>query len=705
MNIENKISLSLNIEQWRVDNALKLMSEGATIPFISRYRKEATGVLDEVQLGEIKKLFDKFTELEKRRKFVIDTITESGSMTNELHIRLLEVTDMEVLEDLYLPYKPKRRTRATIAREAGLEPLAKYLMNHSEREIDSYAHKFINDSIDSTTKAINGAEDIVAEWVSENSTIRAIVRDTFHREAIVSSRAVKSKMSAQSKFSGYYEFDEALKRIAPNRLLALFRGENEGELSLKFNIDTDKICQRLESFYSKTTLLNTYKSAAIIDSYKRLISPSIETEIRGIYKSKADDSAIKIFSENLKQLLLASPLGEKSVLALDPGFRTGCKLVCLDSNGNLVHNETIYPHEPKNEWAMAQKKISRLVETYKIQAIAIGDGTAGRETEKLIKSIHFNTNIEVYVVSEDGASIYSASSVAREEFPDYDVTVRGAVSIGRRLIDPLAELVKIDPKSLGVGEYQHDVEQSKLKSELDFVVESCVNRVGVNLNTASYHILTYISGIGATLAKNITSYRAENGDFNSRAELLNVPRLGKKVFEQAAGFLRIKNGSEPLDASSLHPENYALVRKIAKDLSVDCKELIGNKTLLENIDINKYIDKKVGEITLRDIIKELEKPSLDPRTKAKAFEFAEDVSSLSDLTVGRVLEGIVTNITSFGAFVDIGIKQDGLVHISQMCDKFISSPTEVVKLHQVVKVKVLEIDSERKRLSLSMKGV
>lgn len=697
------ISKDLSLNNWQVKNTLNLLVEqSATVPFISRYRKEATGELDEVVIEAIRIQYHKLIELDKRRKYVIDTVTEQGVMTDKLFESINNVQFIEQLEDIFLPYKPKRRTRATIARENGLEPLANQIFVKSSSELETQASRFVKGDIDSSESALNGAMDIFAEQVSENVTIRSMVRDAFKHSSIIKSVAVKSRITPESKYRNYYDFSESLKRISANRLLALLRGEREGELKVKITIDADIIVNRLKVFYNKNGNSNKYKDLAIADSYKRLIYPSIETEIRGIYKQKADESAIKIFSSNLKQLLLAAPLGAKRILAIDPGFRSGCKVVCVDSNGDLLHSENIYPHEPQKEWTLAQKKLSTLVESYKIDAIAIGDGTASRETDKLVKSIYFNRSVNLYIVSEDGASIYSASSVAREEFADYDVTVRGSVSIGRRLQDPLAELVKIDPKSLGVGEYQHDVDQTKLKEALYFVVESCVNKVGVNLNTASYHILTYISGIGATLAKNITKYRTENGEFLSRKELLKVPRLGQKVFEQAAGFLRIQNANEPLDNSAVHPESYHIVKTIAKDLSVDIGSLVGCDDLLSKVDIKKYAINGVGEITVRDILNELAKPSLDPRKAAAVFEFASDVHAITDLEVGRVLNGIVSNITSFGAFVNIGIKQDGLVHISQICVEFITSPTDVISLHQHVEVKVIEVDITRGRIALSM---
>ncbi len=702
-NTISQISSLLSLQQWQVKNTLELLiDQAATVPFISRYRKEATGELDEVVIENIRLLHIKLTELAKRREFILLTITQQGNLTDMLKTAIDNASTIEQLEDIYLPFKPKRRTRATIAREAGLEPLSKTIMFRDEKDIENQAPKYLNDEITDVQKAIAGAMDIVAEWVSENSSIRSIVREAFVREAIIEAKGVKTKMSDDSKFANYYNHNESLRRISTNRFLALARAEREGELKVKISIDTENITDRLKNYYNRNNCQNRYKDLAIEDSYKRLISPSIETEIRSLQKEKADNSAIEVFSSNLKQLLLAPALGEKRILAIDPGFRSGCKIVCIDANGNLLHNENIYPHEPQREWTMAQKKLSTMVESYKIDAIAIGDGTASRETEKLVKSIVFNRKVNVFIVSEDGASIYSASAVAREEFADYDVTVRGAVSIGRRLQDPLAELVKIDAKSLGVGEYQHDVDQTKLKSTLDFVVESCVNKVGVNLNTASYNILTYISGIGATVAKNITKYRAENGDFKSRKELLKVPRLGAKVYEQAIGFLRIQNSIEPLDNSAVHPESYALVKSIAKDLAVSTNELIGNEKLVGSIDIKKYITESVGEITLKDIVKELAKPAIDPRSEVKVFEFASDIHTIKDLKIGRQLNGIVSNITSFGAFVNIGIKQDGLVHISQMAREFISSPTQVVSLHQHVVVEIVEVDESRGRISLSM---
>ena len=702
-NITLQISNILSIKEWQVKNTLELLiDQSATVPFISRYRKEATGELDEVAIENIRLLHLKLTELAKRREFIVTTITQQGNMTDALMSSIDNVTAIEQLEDIYLPFKPKRRTRATIAREAGLEPLSKTILFRDDKSIESQASSYINNEVKDVQHAIIGAMDIVAELVSENSTIRSIVRENFNREATIEAKGVKGKMNDQSKFANYYDHNESLRRISTNRFLALARAEREGELKVKISIDTENISDRLKHYYNKNGCQNKYKDLAIEDSYKRLIYPSIETEIRAAQKQKADQSAIDIFSSNLKQLLLASPLGEKRILAIDPGFRSGCKIVCIDANGNLLHNENIYPHEPQKDWSMAQKKLSTMVESYKIDAIAIGDGTASRETEKLVKSVHFDREIKLFIVSEDGASIYSASSVAREEFSDFDVTVRGAISIGRRLQDPLAELVKIEPKSLGVGEYQHDVDQTKLKAALGFVVESCVNKVGVNLNTASYHILTYISGIGATLAKNITKYRTDNGDFKSRKELLKVPRLGQKVYEQAAGFLRIPNSIEPLDNSAVHPESYALVKTIAKDLGVSTGELIGNDKLVSSIDLNKYIGSSIGEITLKDIVKELAKPSLDPRSEIKAFEFASDVNTIKDLKVGRQLNGIVSNITSFGAFVNIGIKQDGLVHISQMAREFITSPTQVISLHQYVVVEIMEVDELRGRISLTM---
>lgn len=699
MNNLNIIATELNIPLKKIESAVQLLVEqAATIPFVSRYRKEATGGLDEVQLEAILLRYQKLVEIEKRKEAITLSITEQGVMTAELKTKIESCYDLNKLEDIYLPYKPKRRTRATIAKEKGLEPLAVLMMVKSERELESAATKFGD-----VKEALDGASDIVAEWVSENEKVRDIVRTQYTRGGVLVAKVVKKKESEGAKFAGYFDYKEPLKKVTPNRYLAVCRGENEGILKVSVEVDGEVVMDRLMGYYENNNRCSSYKKAAIKDSYQRLISPSIENEIRSLTKESSDEKAIKIFTANLRQLLLAAPLGGTSLLAIDPGFRTGCKVVCLDKAGDLLINDTIYPHPPHGAEAEARRKIEGLIKKYNIEAIAIGDGTAGRETESFINSIIAGTNIKLFTVSEDGASIYSASAVAREEFPDYDVTVRGAVSIGRRLIDPMAELVKIDPKSIGVGEYQHDVEQSKLKNALTLVVESCVSNVGVNLNTASYHVLTYVSGIGKTLAKNITEYRSAAGAFKSRKELLKVPRLGAKVYEQAAGFLRISNGVNPLDNSSVHPESYAIVEAMAKDLKVKTGELIGNKELISKIDTAKYVTSEVGVVTISEILNELVKPMVDPRGEVVAMEFADDVKSIDDLTEGRELDGIVTNITSFGAFVDIGVKQDGLVHISNMADRYVSSPLDVVSLHQRVRVRVMEIDRVRGRIGLTMK--
>lgn len=688
----------------KVESSIALLVEqGATIPFVSRYRKEATGGLDEVQLESILNRYNKLVDLDKRKEAIINSITEQGAMNGELKAKIEACYDMNKLEDIYLPYKPKRRTRATMAKEKGLEPLAMVVMVKSDKEIESAAKKFISENVATEKEAIEGAMDIVAEWVSESENVRDLVRLFFQRNAILSSKVVKKKEEEAAKFSNYFDYSEPLKKVTPNRYLAVCRGENEGFLKVSVSVDEQLMTERVLTFYEKTSYCSSYKKEAIKDAYTRLIAPSMENEIRALTKESSDESAIKIFTANLRQLLLASPLGGKPLMAIDPGFRTGCKVVCLDRAGDLLINDTIYPHPPQNSELEARLKIEKLISKYKIEAIAIGDGTAGRETEKLLKDITKGSKIQVFSVSEDGASIYSASVIAREEFPDYDVTVRGAVSIGRRLIDPMAELVKIDPKSIGVGEYQHDVEQNKLKNALTLVVESCVSNVGVNLNTASYHVLTYVSGIGKTLAKNITDYRATVGAFKNRKELMKVPRLGAKVYEQAAGFLRISDGANPLDNSSVHPESYSLVEQMAKELGVKSGDLIGNKELISKIDKQKFVTQEIGLITITEVLNELAKPMVDPRGEVVPMEYADDIKTIEDLTEGRELEGIVTNITSFGAFVDIGVKQDGLVHISNMSNRFVSSPLDVVSLHQRVKVRVLEIDKVRGRIGLTMK--
>lgn len=700
------IAQNLGIKYTQVNNTIALLAEGATVPFISRYRKERTGSLDEVQVLAIKEQNDKFTELEKRKETILKTIDEQELLTSDLKDRIENCFDAVELEDIYLPYKPKRRTKATMASEKGLEPLAKILMKQVERDPEYRANSFLNDEVNSVEDALSGARDIIAEWVSENERARNIARRGFELGAVISSKIVKGKEEEAAKYRDYFDWSEPLKKCPSHRLLAMRRGENEGFLRVSISPDDDRVLENLDRFFVKgNNQSSEHVALAVKDSYKRLIQPSIETEFAHLSKEKADVEAIKVFAENLKQLLLAPPLGQKRTLAIDPGYRTGCKVVCLDEQGNLLHNENIYPHKPQEEKKMAAKKITSMVEMYQIDAIAIGNGTASRETEAFIKRLRYNREIRVYVVSEDGASVYSASSVARQEFPQYDVTVRGAISIGRRLMDPLAELVKIDPKSIGVGQYQHDVDQKQLKNSLDSVVELSVNSVGVNLNTASKHLLTYISGLGPQLAENITVFRKENGMFASRDELKKVPRMGPKAFEQAAGFLRIPDAENPLDNSGVHPESYKIIKQIAKDLKCELKDLVRNEELVTKIDWQKYVTAEVGLPTLNDIKAELLKPGRDPRKPIKVFEFADGIFSINDLQVGMVLPGIVNNITKFGAFVDVGIKESGLVHISELADRFISDPNEIVKLHEHVKVRVKELDIPRKRIQLSMKGI
>lgn len=706
MNYSDAITRNLNLEKRNVSNTLKLLDEGATIPFISRYRKEMTGSMDEETVGLVKDEYKRLQELEKRRDTILKSIEEQGKLTNELRLKIEQAQVSTELEDIYLPYKPKKKTRATAAKEKGLEPLAAIIMKQQEYDIDKQAEHFLNDAVESIEDALQGARDIIAEWVSENNRARNAIRKLFSYDALISSKLTKGKDEEAAKYTDYFEFSEPLKKCPSHRMLAMRRGEDEGFLKLTIEPDVEKAIEILEDQFVKGYLdVSEHVRMAIKDSYKRLLAPSIETEFRAGSKEKADEVAIGVFSKNLRQLLMLPPLGNKRILALDPGYRTGCKVVCIDEHGNLLHNSTIYPHPPQNEKSQAKHKISTLVEQYKVQAISIGNGTASRETESFIKSIRFNSEIQVFVVSEAGASVYSASKVAREEFPEYDVTVRGAVSIGRRLMDPLAELVKIDPKSIGVGQYQHDVDQGKLKESLDKVVESCVNAVGVELNTASKHLLTYVSGLGPQLAQNIVDYRKEKGAFSSRDDLKNVPRLGPKAFEQAAGFLRIRNAKNPLDNSAVHPESYKIVNRMARDHNVSVDELINNEELRKKVSLQNYVDKNVGMPTLTDIMNELKKPGRDPRSGIKVFEFADGIHKLDDVKPGMSLPGIVTNITNFGAFVDIGVKQDGLVHISQLADRFISDPNEVVHLHQHVKVKVLEVDIARKRIQLTMKDL
>lgn len=701
------IASNLNVEQWQVRNTLHLFEEAATIPFISRYRKEKTGSLDEVALMDIKKQSEKLVEMDDRRHTIIETITGLGLLTPELEEKIRQANTMTGLDDLYLPYKPKKKTRGTKAKEKGLEPLAKMIMAQCDGDPVLLAEKFLNDQVASEEEALDGARDIIAEWINEDQRVRNILRNLFDREAYVISTVVRKKEEEGVKFSDYFDFCEPLRKCPSHRLMALFRGEREGFLRVSIQPDQFDATEKINASVVRSRNLNADQvRLAAKDSYNRLLEPSIETEYRNIFKDKADEEAIKVFADNLQQLLLMPPLGQKSILAIDPGFRSGCKIVCLDRQGNLLHNETIFPHQPQRETSIAAKKIKSLVDAYKTDAIAIGNGTASRETEYFIKNyIRFDHDIEVYVVSENGASVYSASDVAREEFPEYDVTVRGSVSIGRRLMDPLAELVKIDPKSIGVGQYQHDVDQKKLQESLDHVVISCVNRVGVQVNTSSRHLLTYVSGLGPALAKNVAVYIKENGPFQSREDLKKVPRLGAKSFEQAAGFLRIRDAINPLDDSAVHPETYPVVERMASDVGCSVAELIHDPSKRAMIKPEKYVTPEIGMPTLVDILNELSKPGRDPRGKIKLFEFSQEVQKIEDVKPGMLLPGIVTNITRFGAFVDIGVKQDGLVHVSQMADKYIKDPAEVVKLHQHVKVKVLEVDALRKRIQLTMKGL
>jgi len=704
--ILNIIAQNLGIKENQVASTITLLNEGATVPFISRYRKERTGSLDEVQIQQIKEQNEKYTELEKRKETVLKTIDEQKKLTPELKTRIENCYNAVELEDIYLLYKPKRRTKATIAREKGLEPLAKIIMKQLERDPENRVNSFLNDEVPGIEEALSGARDIIAEWISENEKARNIVRRGFEIGAHISAKVIKGKEAEAEKYRDYFDWNESLKKCPSHRLLAMRRGENEGFLRVSITPDEERILENLERFFVKGKTKSAEQVAtAVKDSLKRLIQPSIETEFANLSKEKADEEAIKVFAENLRQLLLAPPLGQKRTLAIDPGYRTGCKVVCLDEQGNLLHNENIYPPKPQEDRKMAAKKLSSMVEMYQIEAIAIGNGTAGRETEAFIKKLHFDRELRVYVVNEDGASVYSASSVARQEFPQYDVTVRGAVSIGRRLMDPLAELVKIDPKSIGVGQYQHDVDQKKLKNSLDSVVELSVNSVGVNLNTASKHLLTYVSGLGPALAENITQYRKENGAFRSREELKNVARMGPAAFEQSAGFLRIPDAENPLDNSAVHPESYKIVKQIAKDLECEINDLVRNEELVSKIDFQKYVTAEIGLPTLNDIKTELLKPGRDPRKPIKVFEFAEGIFSINDLREDMVLPGIVNNITNFGAFVDVGVKESGLIHVSEMADRFISDPNEIVKLQEHIMVRVKEIDVARKRIQLSLKGV
>ena len=716
------IASALNLQERTVANTLALLEEGCTIPFISRYRKEKTGGLDEVQIAAISDRFDKLKEIQKRKETVVKTITDLQKMTPDLQKRIDDCWDATELEDIYLPYKPKRRTRAQVAREQGLEPLAQIIMLQREREPEHAAERFVKGDVKDVETAIKGAQDIIAETVSEDERSRQQLRNAFSRQAMIFSKVVKAKAETDeaAKYSDYFDWQEPLKRCSSHRLLAMRRGESEGILRISISPDDEEAAERLKRHYVYGhTPCGNLVAEAIDDGYKRLLKPAIETEFAASSKEKADEEAIRVFAENLRQLLLGAPLGQKRVMGVDPGFRTGCKVVCLDAQGNLLHHEAIFPHPPVNKRMESAIAILQMIRKYQVEAISIGNGTASRETASFIKDVlagkyslptsqksqSAQSTPQVFVVSEAGASVYSASKTAREEFPDEDVTVRGAVSIGRRLMDPLAELVKIDPKSIGVGQYQHDVDQALLKHSLDQTVESCVNLVGVNLNTASQHLLMYVSGLGPTLAKNIVDYRRENGAFTSRAQLKKVPRLGPAAFQQCAGFLRIPNAKNPLDNSAVHPESYPVVEQMAKDQDCTVAELISNKEKRETIDIKKYVTSDIGLPTLTDIMQELEKPGRDPREQLEEFEFDKNVTTIDDLVEGMVLQGIVTNITNFGAFVDIGVHQDGLVHISQMANRRIAHPLDVVKLHQHVKVRVIEIDHRRNRISLSMKGV
>ena len=712
------IASALNLQERAVAATISLLEEGCTIPFISRYRKERTGGLDEVQIAAISDRYEKLQEIQKRKETVIKTITDLEKMTPELEKRIHDCWDTTELEDIYLPYKPKRRTRAQVAREQGLEPLAMILLQQRERNPEHAAERFIKGDVKDTNMALKGAQDIIAETVSEDERSRQQLRNAFSRQAFITSKVVKSKADTDeaAKYSDYFDWEEPLKRCSSHRLLAMRRGESEGILRISISPDDEEAVERLKRHYVYgNTPCGKLVAEAIDDGYKRLLKPAIETEYAALSKEKADEEAIRVFAENLRQLLLGAPLGQKRVMGIDPGFRTGCKVVCLDAQGNLLHHEAIFPHPPVNKRTESAIAIQKMIQKYKIEAISIGNGTASRETNGFIKDVlagkynidtkkqNETPNPQVFTVSEDGASVYSASKIARDEFPNEDVTVRGAVSIGRRLMDPLAELVKIDPKSIGVGQYQHDVDQTKLKHSLDQIVESCVNLVGVNLNTASQHLLMYVSGLGPTLAKNIVDYRKENGAFTSRAQLKKVPRLGPSAYQQCAGFLRIPNAKNPLDNSAVHPESYPVVEQMAKDQGCTVIDLINNKEKREAIDIKHYVTSEVGIPTLTDIMQELEKPGRDPREQLEEFEFDKNVNTIDDLVEGMILPGIVTNITNFGAFVDIGVHQDGLIHISQMANRRIAHPTDVVKLHQHLKVRVIEVDHRRHRISLSLK--
>ncbi|MBB6370340.1 Tex family protein [Chryseobacterium shigense] len=705
MNVTSYIKQILDIPEKNINSTLQLLAEDCTIPFISRYRKDKTGNLDEVQIEQISKISKQFEEIIKRKESILKSIEEQNALTPELKQRIKESFDIQELEDLYLPFKKRRKTKADAAKEKGLEPLAKIIMSQKNNDLQFLASKYINNEVPSEEEALQGVRDIMAEWINENMYVRKNLRRLFQRKAAITSKAVKAKKDEEEaqKFSQYFEWEEQLNRTPSHRLLAMLRAESEGFVKLNIGIDKEEAVDFIEKAIIKSNNESSEQiSIAIKDSYKRLLEPAISNEALQEAKEKADKKAIEIFSENLSQLLLAPPLGEKRILAIDPGYRSGCKVVCIDEKGDLLHNETLYPHAPQNESGMAMKKIRSMVNAYNIEAISIGNGTASRETEFFIKKIAFDKPLQVFVVSEAGASIYSASKIARDEFPSYDVTVRGAVSIGRRLADPLAELVKIDAKSIGVGQYQHDVDQTQLKNELDSTVMKCVNSVGINLNTASKSLLSYVSGIGEKMAENIVSYRTENGPFEDRKELKKVPRLGEKAYQQAAAFVRITNAKNPLDNSAVHPEAYGIVEKMAKDLGIKTNELIAGKEKIALVKPENYITEEIGILGIKDILKELEKPGLDPRKAAKVFEFDPNVKSIKDLKPGMILPGIVNNITAFGCFVDMGIKESGLVHISQLKDGFVSDVNEVVKLHQHVRVKVTEVDEARKRVQLSM---
>ena len=703
MEYHHIIAQELQLDSHHVANVIKLLGEGATIPFIARYRKEMTGTMDEEKVAAVQKRLDQLVELQKRKESVIASIQEQEKLTPELEQKILDAKTMQEVEDLYLPYKPKRRTRAAIAREKGLEPLAAQIMAQNASDVERLASRYVNaqKGVNDVEEALQGAKDIMAEWISEHINGRNRIRRIYHSKGEIVASVVKGKEEEGKTYQQYFDFNEPIAKAPSHRILALFRAEEEGIVKLKIKVDNSLVLDTLEPIFIKGhSAASELVREAVADAWKRLLEPSIETEIRNIYKEKADETAIRVFAENLKQLLLAAPMGQKRVLAIDPGFRTGCKVVILSETGALLHNETIYPHPPKSDVVGAMRKVRSLVDAYKVEVIAIGNGTAGRETEDFIRYIKFDRDITAVMVSESGASVYSASKIARDEFPDYDITVRGAVSIGRRLMDPLAELVKIDPKSIGVGQYQHDVDQKKLGESLDQTVMSCVNAVGVELNTASQQLLSYVSGVGPALAGNIVGYRDEHGGFKSRKQLKEVPRLGDKAFEQCAGFLRIRGGNNPLDQSAVHPESYHIVEKMAKHLNVKVNDLIGNKELIAQINAKDFVEQDFGLETINDILKELEKPGRDPRQSFESFEFDKDIRSIEDLKPGMELNGIVTNITAFGAFVDIGVHQDGLVHISQMADHYIKDPNEVVHLNQKIRVRVLDVDVDRKRISL-----